>query len=307
MGGSGGGFGGSRSLSEIKANVYEHVAANAAAFETELQQEFASLLSKYNARNSAEVAERLEFIKEALHDNVQASFDTLFGGSVAKHTYVDGISDVDSMLVVSGELASKDPRAIIETVATTIRGALAGSAEVSTGNVAITVRYLDNTEIQLVPTIERAGRLHVPAWEKNEWSPISPQQFRDGLTQRNAECGQKVIPTIKLAKAVNATLPEAARLSGYHIESLSVAVFRGYDGEKSTVRMLPHFFKRASELVLAPMADRTGQSVHVDAHLGPANSEARKALSHTLARIHQRMTNASASRSRARWREIMGE
>jgi len=307
MGGGGGGFGGSRSLSEIKANVDKHVAASAAAFETELQSEFAALLAKYNARNTAEIADRLDYIKNALHDQIQSSFDTLFGGSVAKHTYVDGISDVDSMLVVSGSLAEKDPGTIIQTVATTIRDALSGSAEVSAGRVAITVRYPDGTEIQLVPTVEKDGRQHVPAWETNQWSPINPQQFRDGLTKRNVECGQKLIPTLKLAKAVNATLPEAARLTGYHIESLGVASFRDYDGEKSTVRMLPHFFKRASELVLTPMADRTGQSVHVDSHLGPSNSEARRALSHTLARIHQRMTNASASRSQARWREIMGE
>ena len=285
MGGSSGGFGGNRTLAEIKAKIDDHVKSSAEAFETELHKEFAGLLARYNARNSEEVAERLEKIKEILQDTIASSFDMLFGGSVAKHTYVDGISDIDSMLVISGALADADPKAILENVTSTLRAKLDGTAEVSSGRVAVTVSYPDGTELQLVPTVEKGGRLNVPAWESNSWSAIDPQKFRDGLTKRNAECSGRLVPTLKLAKAVNATLPEAARLTGYHIESLGVAAFRGYDGEKTTVRMLPHFFKRASELVLSPMADRTGQSVHVDEHLGPANSDARRALSHTLARI----------------------
>jgi len=307
MGGSAGTFGRNRSPAEVLAKIQEHVATSGAAFDTELQKEFAALLVRFNARNSQEIVERLQVIKDGLHDSISSTFDTLFGGSVAKHTYVDGISDVDSMLVISGPLANSDPNVVVGRIASALKDKLKNAAEVTSGRVAITVTYADQTELQLVPTVERNGKLHVPAWESNSWSSIDPTQFRDGLTKRNVECNSKLIPTLKLAKAVNATLPEAARLTGYHIESIGVAAFRGYEGEKTTVRMLPHFFKRASELVLSPMVDRTGQSVHVDTHLGEANSEARRTLSHTLARIHQRMANASAAQSRDRWREIMGE
>lgn len=306
MGGSGGTF--RHSPRKVADDIQRLASEQAADFEANLAREFGSLLSQFNSRNTQETAERLGEIKEVLKQDLKGTFDTFFGGSVAKHTYVDGLSDVDSMLLISGPLAEGNPADVLAKVAATLEKALTDRAEVAAGRVAVTVRYPGGDEIQLVPTVEGAdGKHKVPAWDSSNWSSIDPDQFRHGLTKRNEQCGGKLIPTLKLAKAVNSTLPEAARLSGYHIESLGVAAFRGYDGEKTTVRMLPYFFKRASELVLSPMVDRTGQSVHVDAHLGPAGSNQRRALSHALARIHQRMLNASAAGSRGRWMEILGE
>jgi hypothetical protein len=115
-----------------------------------------------------------------------------------------------------------------------------------------------------------------------------------------------LVPTIKLAKAINGTLPEAQRLSGYHMESLGIEAFRGYQGDTTTSAMLPVFFERARELVLSPIRDRTGQSVHVDDYLGPANSPARVAVSHIMDRIARRMRNATAAGSTAQWRSMFG-
>jgi hypothetical protein len=306
MGGSGGTF--RHSPRRVADEIQRLASEQAAEFEANLAREFGGLLSQFNARNTQETAERLTKIKELLRQDLKGTFDTFFGGSVAKHTYVDGLSDVDSMLLISGQLAEGNPSDVLAKVAGALRIGLGDRVEVSEGRVAITVRYPGGDEIQLVPTVEAAdGKHKVPSWDSASWSSIDPDKFRNGLTKRNEQCGGKLIPTLKLAKAVNGTLPEAARLSGYHIESLGVAAFRGYEGEKTTVRMLPYFFKRASELVLSPMVDRTGQSVHVDAHLGPAGSHQRRALSHALARIHQRMLNASAAASRDRWMEILGE
>lgn len=308
MGGSSGTFRTGHSPTRVAEDIQRIASEQAAAFDATLAKEFSRLLSQFNSRNTQETAERLEAIKVALLEKIDGSFDTLFGGSVAKHTFVDGLSDVDSMLLISGRFAEANPSAMLNNIAETLNASLGVGVEVSHGPVAVTVKYPDGNEIQLVPCLGReGGRLKVPAWDSNTWSNIDPRQFREGLTKRNDQCGGKLIPTLKLAKAVNSTLPENARLSGYHIESIGVAAFRGYEGEKTTVRMLPHFFRRASDLVLAPMADRTGQSVHVDEHLGSAESPQRQALSHALARIHQRMVNASAAGSSDRWMEILGE
>jgi hypothetical protein len=109
-----------------------------------------------------------------------------------------------------------------------------------------------------------------------------------------------------LAKAIIGQLPEAQRLSGYHIESLAIAAFRGYDGVKTPPTMLPVFFERARELVLAPIRDSTGQSVHVDQYLGPAQSELRQITGHLLGRLGRRMRNATAAQSTAQWRALFG-
>jgi hypothetical protein len=308
MGGSGGSFF-TRSKSPIVVadELRERAEASAKEFEATLSEEFARLLAKFNDRNPEKVRERLQEIKDVLHKEIEGSFDTLFGGSVSKHTYVDGISDVDSMLIIRGDLEQVNPRTIIDRVAQALHTRINDALEVRAGSVAVTVVYRDGQEIQLVPTVRDGERLGVPSWDKNKWSSIDPQQFREGLTKRNAECNGKLIPTLKLAKAINATLPEASRLSGYHIESIGVAAFRNYNDAKIPVRMLPHFFKKASELVLKPMTDRTGQSVHVDGYLGDANSSERIAASHMLRRIHQRMMSASAGHSRERWQDLFDE
>jgi hypothetical protein len=90
------------------------------------------------------------------------------------------------------------------------------------------------------------------------------------------------------------------------MESLGIAAFRNYAGNKTTAAMLPTFFERARELVLSPIKDSTGQSVHVDGYLGPANSEARQAASHVLGRFARRMRNATAAGSTAQWQALFG-
>ena len=130
--------------------------------------------------------------------------------------------------------------------------------------------------------------------------------FKEALSSRNAACGGKLVPTIKLAKAINGELPENQRLSGYHVESLAIAAFRNYTGEKTTSAMLPALFERARDLVLSPIKDSTGQSVHVDSYLGPANSVERLAASHLLGRLGRRMRNATAAASVPQWKALFG-
>jgi len=106
--------------------------------------------------------------------------------------------------------------------------------------------------IQLLPAIrDEQGRLRVPSSRRDGWSNINPTAFSDALTRHNRQCSNRLVPTIKLAKAINGTLPEAQRLSGYHMESLGIEAFRGYQGDTTTSAMLPVFFERARELVLS--------------------------------------------------------
>jgi hypothetical protein len=90
------------------------------------------------------------------------------------------------------------------------------------------------------------------------------------------------------------------------MESLGIEAFRGYEGPTTTAAMLPVFFERAKELVLSPIRDSTGQSVHVDEYLGPASSPQRQILSHVMDRIARRMRNATAAGSTSQWRAMFG-
>jgi len=278
---------------------------SAAEFEVQLSAYLSELLSSFNDRDTALVRERLDVAKNALQDELDASLDQLYGGSVAKHTYIDGLSDIDSLLIINGsKFEDNRPATILSGMEAILLEQLGDVAKVEHGRMAVTLTYKDGMCIQLLPAIRTEEGLKVPSCRHEGWSHIDPTAFRSELTKRNDQCGGKLIPTIKLAKAVIATLPEQHRLSGYHVESLAIAAFRGYDGVKTTAAMLPHFFERAKTLIGSPIKDKTGQSVHVDEYLGPENSEVRQYLARLLGNLAKRMTNASASQSKAQWEAL---
>jgi hypothetical protein len=308
-GGGGGGAFSNRTPGELREQVRkaeEKVAAT--AFEGELSNTLSELLGNFNSRDAEKVSNRIEDVKNALAGDIEGTFNTLFGGSVAKHTYVDGLSDIDSIITLNGtELEGASPQVALSKMQRIISERLKGVVSVTHGKMAVTVEYPDGMVIQLLPAVRAKDRgLLVPSSRRDSWSKIAPMAFQEALTKRNEQCGHKLVPTIKLAKAINGQLPEAQRLSGYHMESLAIAAFRNYSGPMTTSAMLPTFFERASELVKAPIRDRTGQSIHVDEYLGPAKGEQRLVASHLLSRIARRMRNASAASSTAQWRSLFG-
>lgn len=311
MGGSGGGGGAfvNRTPEELRDIVRKaEEKTTVAAFEAELSGLLGNLLGEVNGRDPHATRERLESIKATLQGEIDGSFDQFFGGSVAKHTYVEGLSDIDSLMLINdSDLEGKSPKEVLSKVMDIIHRKLGDDVTVSHGQMAVTVKYSDGMVIQLLPALEsKDGQTHVPSSRTDGWSKIDPVAFTKALTKRNQECGNKLVPTIKLAKAINGQLPEAQRLAGYHMESLAIAAFKGYNGIKSPSAMLPTFFERAKDLVLSPIKDRTGQSVHVDEYLGLANSPERVAASHVLGRLARRMRNASAAGSADQWRALFG-
>jgi hypothetical protein len=310
MGGSSGGstFYG-RSPSDLRKQIREaELEAAEKNFSPKLAERLNSLLAQVNDRDEAKTTQRLEEVKGALGDEIEAAFDLRFGGSVAKHTYVDGLSDVDTLIIMRHEDPERPhPTTVLNDIAASLSEKLESDITVSRGSMAVTLTYPDGDEIQLVPAIRENDRLHVPEWNANTWSRIDPNKFRRGLTKRNSECGMKLVPTVKLAKVINAGIPESLRLSGYHIESLAISAFKGYAGPYTIDKMLPHFFRSMSTLVRTPIRDSTGQSVHVDEYLGRANSDTRLQVSHVLDRISRRMQNATAAESMEQWNAMLGE
>jgi hypothetical protein len=309
MGGGGGGTFGSRTPEElIRAVRKAEDEAGTHVFEAELSTLLNGLLAAFNGRDVKLVRQRLEEVKDALFDVAEGSYDQFFGGSVAKHTYVDGLSDIDSLIVVNDTtFSARKPHDILRRMSEILSAGLSGVIKVTYGRMAVTVHYQDGMILQILPAvIGKNDRLYVPSSRREGWSRIEPSGFQKALTSTNQECAGKLVPTIKLAKAIIGELPESQRLSGYHVESLAIAAFRNYMGEKTTSVMLPTFFERARDFVMSPIRDSTGQSVHVDEYLGEAGSPARTVASHLLGRIAKRMRNATAAASASQWRALFG-
>ena len=252
---------------------------------------------------------RLEEIQHALEDALDVGLDLRFGGSVAKHTFIDGLSDIDALVILRDrQLASKPAREILDEFAQILDRELSYTVSVHEGQLAVTVHYPDGMDIQLLPAVQTEDGVRIPAPSGVGWSSIiHPDNFASTLTDTNQRCHNRLVPVIKLAKAALTDLPEDIRPTGYHTEALAVEAFKDYNGPYNYKRMLHHFFRKGSELALAPIRDLTGQSIRVDDHLGETNSIQRRSLSGAMDRIARRMDNADRAGSVERWLDAIGE
>ncbi|NHA67472.1 CBASS oligonucleotide cyclase [Phycicoccus flavus] len=307
MGGSGGGRGESYirpedDLATVRAEIHQQLQEQEA--QAEVNALLSELLAGVNSRDSELTRQRLKALQDALADFAIDVDRLLFGGSVAKHTYVDGLSDVDALVVVNdpsarpSDLVQRFEEALIR------RLSIGDISSITRGNLAVTITYRDGAQVQLLPAVERDGHTSVPSWSGQEWRRIRPHKFAEKLTEVNASNGGAVVPTIKLAKAlIQNAVPSDSRLGGYHVEAIAVSAFGSYTGRRDRDSMLKHLIGACAEAVLRPTGDITGQSVHIDDHLGDARSPARRKVSAAFARLKGQLESA---RSAAHYRELFG-
>ncbi len=281
------------------------------AFETEVAKFINELLAEYNSRDVEAVKEHIDEIKEIIEEEIGGTINLMFGGSVSKHTYVDGLSDVDVLVTIDkSDLSDLSPKEVLEYVGSRLSESLGNVQDIRVGNLAVTVVFSDGIEMQFLPAIKRGEGVKIPTGTENNWSNvIRPDKFAKRLTEVNQTNSGKVIPTVKIVKGINLQFPENQQLTGYHIESIAIEAFKRYPDSmpKTTKTMLQYFFKRAKDIVKTPITDKTGQSINVDEYLGPENSVKRSQISYTIDRMYRRMKNADTIGSIAEWSEILGE
>ena len=240
-----------------------------------------ALLAKYTRKNTQTVTQRLESLCAFLRQKGN-EVQTMFGGSMRKGTYVTGLSDVDALLIVNrSSLGNQPPAKVIDYVRDTIQRRLPQNP-VSAGNLAVTVKYADKTEFQLLPAIRTKTGIRIAKPGSNQWSNVAhPEKFAEKLTEVNAARGGRVVPVVKLAKAMaDCFISRPSRkISGYHMESLTIDAFDDYQGPLDSKSMLVHFLGYSMKAVMSPIADSTGQSRYVDEYLEPADSLERKRAS----------------------------
>lgn len=308
MGGSGGGGYFSESPQSVgEALRREEQATEDQIFETNVAREIGELISEYNDRDADAVRAVINKVRKALENEIEdVSITPVYGGSVRKHTYVNGISDVDSLFVLKGEAATTRPPGV---VLDQFEGAIKAKfpdASIARDNMAVGLE-LDGIRFEVLPAIRVDGVLHIPSASKDKWSKIKPESFFSKLSEVNQQNSSKVVPTIKIVKGIIDTFPVDCRLTGYHVESLAIEAFKSYDGPQNTKAMVERFFDVARERVLSPIKDRTGQSVHVDSYAGRTNSTYRKLMAQNLDRINRRIKNANATQSIEKWQRILNQ
>ena len=306
MGGSGGGFFSGRAKPEELARRTRETEENATAavFETKVGEYLGSELAEYNDRDVETIQSVFQEVKMDLEAEFEGTVDLLYGGSISKHTYVDGLSDVDALVLMDRtELSGQLPGALQRVLAKRLR-AKYGLDAVTVGTLAVTVTHEDKS-IQLLPALRDGDKFKIARQDGKGWSSVDPGGFAKALTKANKAMDGKVVPCIKLAKAIIATLPQQRQLTGYHTESLAIQIFKDYNGLRTPKAMVRHFFESAPEHVKQPIRDSSGQSFHVDEYLGEANSLQRRIVADSLGRVARRIRNADGARSLDGWKELI--
>jgi hypothetical protein len=280
-------------------------------FETEVAETISDILAEYNDRDNDAIQNHLEKIKDLLEDEFGGVIDLRFGGSVKKHTYVDGLSDVDVLVLVNKcDLSNMSPRLALEAVMEKIgKMRFRDIKDIKAGSLAATLTFSDGKIIQLLPAIKSGDGYKIATEKGDHWSNvIRPDKFAERLTEINQLNGGKVIPVIKLVKGINSQLPSSQQLEGYHIESIAIEAFKTYPdaAPKTSKAMLKYYFEKAKDIIRKPIQDKTKQSLNVDEDLGSENSRKRLSISATLDRIFRRMRDADETCDVSKWKEILG-
>ena len=247
MGGSGGGFfyessSPPENISKKVRDQEERSQNN--AFETEVNNILRSLLSEVNSRDVDQIQKHLDTIENAIHSEIEGFIDLKYAGSVSKHTYVDGLSDIDSLAIINNsELAKHKPEDVKNYFYDMLKKRLPNS-NIKVGNLAVTIKFTTGTEIQILPVIKDKNGIKIQSSRReNEWSHvINPDKFAKVLRYTNIKMSGKLIPVIKIAKSIISTFPESRKIAGYHAEALAIEIFHNYQGPKTPKAMLKHYF-----------------------------------------------------------------
>lgn len=312
MGGSGGsGYTPKHSAAGVDRLVEQAESRiEASAYNAQVNDLLREVLREFNQRDTQTIWEYINSLKDAINERIEGTVDLAFGGSIRKYTYVNGLSDVDLLVLINNtSLAQSSPQETLKYFEAQIKSALSNIAgvEVSSGNLAVTVSYPNGVKLQLLPATRTASGFRIASSrDPNQWSNVvRPDSFARKLTAVNQANSGKVVPIIKLFKGL--VNERGIELSGYHAESLAIKVFENYQGCTSYKEMLTHLCRVSTDLVKSPIADRTGQSLHVDDYLGSANSLQRQQVSRTLSRLTQQMEVADTQRAIERWEEWFGD
>lgn len=290
---------------QVTANATD--ASVTATHNAAVNELLADELKACNGRDAGAAATHMENLRDAISKLVEdGQLQLLFGGSVRKYTFVNGLSDVDLLVVLNDtSLADKSPDEVLAAFAERIRQRLGDRTPVKVGALAITVTYADGIEIQLLPALRTATGLRIKDPSTGDWSNVvRPQKFAQKLTAVNQDCGGNVVPVIKLYKSLQSNFVKSNQLGGYHVESLAIEAFKEYGGPRSLKAMLLHFCDSVASRVLRPIEDRTGQSLHLDDKLGAANSVERVRIAQHVADVAARLRAADVAGDAEVWRRF---
>jgi len=273
------------------------------ASEAEVAAAFADALSEINQTDTEALNRHKNEILKALETAFEEAYDLRGGGSYTRHTYVNGLSDIDILFFLGPYSSSKipnkeDPKAVLTYMKKRLRQRFPNTT-ITSGRMAVTIQFSDGLELQVLPAFRYRSGYRIPDPQGSGWTITQPQVFARLLQERNAEVGGKLLRCIKLAKRICNN--RGVEVKSYHLENMAVKAFEHYSGSRSDEDMLRHLFNQAKVLATTRMKDITGQEAYVDRLTSQTQ---RTRLSQQLAAIEREVAKAEGDASV--WRTLLG-
>jgi hypothetical protein len=271
--------------------------------DAEVASVLASALSQINQIDTEALNLHKEEILKALESEFVEASDLRGGGSYTRHTYVNGLSDIDILADLgpysSSSIPNKaDSRAVLADMERRLRQRFPNT-NITAGRMAVTIRFSDGLELQILPAFRYHSGYKIPNSQGSGWTITRPQVFAKLLRERNASVGGKLLPCIKLAKHI--CEKKGLEVKSYHLENIALKAFEHYTGPRSEEDMLRHLFNQAKALVATRMKDVTGQEVYVDRYL--SSMTARTQMARQMATIEKEITEAKGNSNA--WRQLI--
>ena len=143
------------------------------------------LLAEYKRRDGQRVAQRLQEIRGTLRRAGYETVQTMFGGSVKRGTYVSGLSDEDTLLIVNQSgLDTQSPSKSIKDLEKVIQGHFQNNRVIA-GKLAVTVSFAKGPEMQILPAVRtNSGGIRIADPGSSKWSNITrPENFAEQADQ----------------------------------------------------------------------------------------------------------------------------
>jgi predicted nucleotidyltransferase len=306
MGGGGGGRYTGPSTQDIQRKIEQAQKQERQRLDVDVNEMLQTLLARFNDRDTETREKGLSEIRNILGEAVEID-NILLGGSVARHTDISGISDVDALVILNrADLAGQSAQSLLDVFYEMLNQGLPQGevAAVNKGRLAVTVKYRDGSEIQLLPALRTGQTISIAAADGKGWNDTQPKVFHRELTRANDRLNNGLVPAIKLMKSIVSDFPTQKQLTGYHSEAIALEAASGYRGANTPKALLIHLLDYAANRVLRPIVDSTGQSRTVDSYLGHADSLERRNISQALEGMKRRLEAATTV---AQWRAVFGE
>lgn len=223
---------------KIKASVEKTVDDQ---FEAEVSCMINKLLVSYNDRDTELIQQYINTITSALGADVDGVLSIKYGGSVEKNTYVEGLSDIDALVLLNDtNLEPMNPETVKDYFFNKLNQRYPNT-NIKKGTLSITIEFSDNTIVQLLPAVKIKSGYKIPSANGGSWSEINPNLFVLSLRAVNRKLLGKLVPTIKIAKAIIANLPKNRQITGYHCEALAISIFSNYNEKKHNENIVEIF------------------------------------------------------------------